>query len=158
MRNTPNGKLLTRVIRHILPIVLFLAWIFSFFPKFLQALLVRIYILYYSVALHHLPTICQFIGYEPLAKVFHMAFEEMDEVLERDDRVLAVVKDRVKLYYGASDRWAPVRYCESLKHELPGIDAQVCQQSFEHAFVLRYSKEVAHMVADWMIEARDKCQ
>lgn len=84
-----------------------------------------------------------------------MAGDEMDQVLERDSRTVTMHKDRVKFYYAASDRWAPVRLCNGLKRDIPGIDAEVCQRNFEHAFVLKHSKEVALMVADWILERSD---
>lgn len=81
-----------------------------------------------------------------------MALDEMGQVLERDSSTIMLHKDRVKLYYGASDRWAPVRFCDGLKRDVPEIEAEVCRRNFEHAFVLQHSKEVALMVADWILE------
>lgn len=150
MAESPNGKLLTRFVCHIVWLLVFLSWIFTLLPSLLQSLIIRIYTTYYSVPNMHLENIIDFIEPNNLSSVFHMGLDEMDVVKERDNDIIIKHKDSIKLYYGAKDRWAPQSFYRKLKHDIPDIDAQVCKRNFEHAFVLRFSEEVGNMVSDWI--------
>lgn len=100
----------------------------------------------------HLKTIVNFINPEILQKVFFMAYEEMDLVKARDDDVIKENVKKLKFYYGASDGWTPVAYYNKLKEDFPELDAELCVRKFDHSYVLRTSRDVGSMVAEWLKE------
>lgn len=87
-----------------------------------------------------------------LEKVFFMAFEEMEQVKERDNEVIRCNLKKLKFYYGGNDDWAPVRYFSKLKEEIPEVDAEVCDKKIDHSFVLKSSRDMGNLVANWVKE------
>ena len=59
-------------------------------------------------------------------------------------------KKRLHLYYGTIDKWVPVQFYESLKENVPGVQAELCQNKIPHAFVLSSSEIVAEIVSKWI--------
>ena len=57
--------------------------------------------------------------------------------------------NKLIFYYGATDQWAPVSYCEDMKKKFPDGEIYLCERK-EHAFLLESSEEVAKMVAPWI--------
>ncbi|KAJ7351004.1 hypothetical protein OS493_037361 [Desmophyllum pertusum] len=79
-----------------------------------------------------------------------MAQDEMKEVVHPDDEVIEQNLKKLIFYYGATDHWAPVSYCEDMKMRFPEGEIYLCERKFQHAFVLESSEEVAEMVASWI--------
>lgn len=152
MAETTNGKLLVNYVRPILKLVFFLAWIFMMLPTFLQNFMLLAYSYIRDVDVKHKETIHDIVNPDILKKVFFMAYEEMDLVRERNRRIIEENIKRIRFYYGATDGWAPVKYYENLKRDIPDVDAELCVRNFNHAFVLRMSVPVAQMVSNWIIE------
>lgn len=100
----------------------------------------------------HTKTVVDLINPGVLEKVFFMAYEEMDQVKERDNDAIRNNVKKLKFYYGANDGWAPVSYFSKLKDEIPDVDAEVCTRKFDHSFVLKSSRDVGRMVAEWIRE------
>lgn len=150
MAETKNGIFLTSIIKRILWLIIFLSWIFTFIPTIIQNFLIYLYLQFTCTAKMHLKTIRGLVDPLVLENVFFMAYKEMDEVKGRDNETLRKNKDKIKLYYGASDGWAPTEYCLNLKNDVPGIDAEICVRNFNHAFVLNCSRQVGSMVANWI--------
>lgn len=145
-----NMMFMTKIIQPIVLIIIFLSWIFTMFPYFIQKLLITIYCKIERVDKRQIEPIRKFVDPFVLGNVFRMAFDQRDIVIDRDNETLTENKNRIKLYYGAHDNWAPKRFFYSLKTEIPDIDADVCTRGFTHAFVLRQSEEVGKMVASWL--------
>ncbi|XP_048519495.1 lipid droplet-associated hydrolase isoform X3 [Dendroctonus ponderosae] len=76
------------------------------------------------------------------------AFEEMDQVLERNDKILHDNIDKVKLYYGKTDGWAPEEFYGKIKQDLPNVDAELT--NICHTFVFNHSVDVAATVCKWI--------
>ncbi|KAK5640810.1 hypothetical protein RI129_009357 [Pyrocoelia pectoralis] len=150
MAQTKNGWYMVNVIQYLVRLILLLTWIFTLLPFVLQYLLIKGYIIFYSVLNTHLETIIDFLRPDVLDKVFYLAVDEMYKVKERATNVLLENKRKIKLYYGANDRWSPQKYCKQLKRDIPDIDAEICTRNFEHAFVLRHPEQVAVMVSSWI--------
>ncbi|KAJ8948426.1 hypothetical protein NQ318_007949 [Aromia moschata] len=83
-----------------------------------------------------------------LRRVFFLAFEEMDQVKQRNDEAIKRNIKKIKLYYGMNDGWAPGSFCDRIKTDIPNIDAQVCP--YDHVFVFKNSVEIADIVSDWI--------
>ncbi|XP_048519496.1 lipid droplet-associated hydrolase isoform X4 [Dendroctonus ponderosae] len=75
-------------------------------------------------------------------------FEEMDQVLERNDKILHDNIDKVKLYYGKTDGWAPEEFYGKIKQDLPNVDAELT--NICHTFVFNHSVDVAATVCKWI--------
>lgn len=152
MSDTKNGKFLTKFVAYIVWLIIFLAFIFSHLPSFLQNFLLYIYFRINCIPRMHIKSVKELIDPGVLQKVFFMAFEEMDQVKERDNDVIRSNLKKLKFYYGASDGWAPVSYFSRLKEEIPDVDAEVCTRKFDHSFVLKSSRDVGNMVSEWIRE------
>lgn len=152
MAETPNGKLLVNFVKHILKLVLFLAWIFMILPTFIQNILLYIYSAIRNVEDKHKETIRNIVNPDVLDKVFFMAFDEMDLVRERNQNSIVENVKKIKFYYGATDGWTPIKYYEKLKKDVPDVEAELCVRNFNHAFVLGMSVPVGQMVSNWILE------
>lgn len=64
--------------------------------------------------------------------------------------------DKLKIYFGVSDGWAPLTYYESLKAAQPNIDVSVIDKKFQHTFVLDTPEETATILSDEIKKERSK--
>ena len=152
MAETPNGKIVTFVINYILWLTLFGSWIFIFLPTFLQVTLLRIYCFVVSLPTDNIPALLKLINPHVLNKVFFLAGDEMKKVRELDDEIIKANIDKLRIYYGATDGWTPLKYYEELKQKHKDVKAEVCSRGYQHAFVLKHSKEVADLVSSWLLK------
>lgn len=152
MADTKNGKFLTKFVAYIVWLIVFLAFIYSVLPSFLQNFLMYLFFKLNCIPKMHMKSCIQLIDPRVLEKVFFMAFEEMDQVRERDNEVIRSNVKKLKLYYGESDDWAPVSYYSRLKEEIPEVDAEVCTRKFDHSYVLKSSRDMGNVVANWIKE------
>lgn len=150
MSDTPNGKFMTGTVRHVVWLLVFLSWIYTILPSLLQNFLVYLFIKFQGIPKMHLKTIVSFINPRVLENVFFMAFEEMELVKERDNDAIRDNLKKLKFYYGTTDGWVPVNYCEKVRAEFPEADVELCERKFDHSFVLSTSREVGNMVAGWI--------
>ncbi|CAG9857015.1 unnamed protein product [Phyllotreta striolata] len=148
MAKTPNGKFLINFIKPIIWLVILLSALFVSLPVALQNASVLLYIYIVRIRRDNLDSIKRLIKPGVLRRVFFLAYEEMDLVLQRNDRSIRNNIDKIKLLYGRSDGWTPLSYYERIKKDHPGIDADLT--TFNHAFVLNASLEVADLVCDWI--------
>ncbi|CAD6215884.1 GSCOCG00000700001-RA-CDS [Cotesia congregata] len=153
MAETPNGKFLTNFVLRAATLIVFLAWIFSFFPVVLQSILIRIFGGFFAgVTNKSIKPVRQLLEPPVLDRVFKLAQDEMVKVRERDDELISNYEDKLWVYYGATDGWTPQNYCTELKAKHPDINAQICKRGFRHAFVLTDEVEVGKMVGDIISE------
>ncbi|CAG9832991.1 unnamed protein product [Diabrotica balteata] len=148
MAKTPNGLFLNGFLRSIISFVVLLSGLFAIFPRFIQTALLYGYMTIVGMPKHNCDIIRSLIRPAILKRVFFLAYEEMDQVLERNSHSLEQNIKKVKLLYGETDGWTPLQYYTNLKKDIPDIDAEVT--SFNHAFVLNRSHEIGDMVCDWI--------
>ncbi|XP_030750951.1 lipid droplet-associated hydrolase [Sitophilus oryzae] len=149
MANTKNGKFLNFV-KCFVSILLFLSWIFTLLPTMLSALLLYIYTYIANVPYNlHSESIKELLKPGILRRVFFLAYEEMDQVKERNSAAIRENVNKIKFYYGKTDGWTPDSYINKLKQDIPNVDVEIC--TFDHAFVFNYSTEVGATVADWIL-------
>ncbi|XP_011310740.1 UPF0554 protein C2orf43 homolog [Fopius arisanus] len=154
MAETKSGIFFSNILLRIAPLLYFLAWIFTFFPKILREFLVRVFgILFVGFGSQSVQPMLQLIEPEVLKRVFLMGKEEMHQVRELDHRIISKYSDKLWLYYGATDGWVPVRYYDRLKARHPEVEAHLCKRGFRHAFVLSNEKDVGKMVGDLINES-----
>lgn len=87
-------------------------------------------------------------------KIWFLALDEMQKIRELDVETLKSNINRLKLYYGTIDDWVPTEYYHEIVKRIPGIDAELCKQKYEHAYVLKTGPEVGKMVSEWINENR----
>lgn len=85
-----------------------------------------------------------------MKRVFHLGFSHISEVREFNEDVVKRWSGRMKMYYGATDLWAPVRYAYHVKQKCPEAYVDVCSKGYNHTFVTKYPTEVADMVCEWI--------
>jgi len=72
------------------------------------------------------------------------------QVVDLDRDTVEKFSPKLRFYFGASDRWCPVKYYSDMVDLVPSVRAQVCEKMIPHAFVLGYSDEIAEEVAKWI--------
>ncbi len=92
-----------------------------------------------------------------MEKVLFLANEEMKRVAELDSATLETLRSNhqiLKIYYGTTDGWAPLKYCYQLKEKIPELDLEIDTRKFEHAFVIKSSVDLGLVVAEWIMNRR----
>lgn len=148
MAETKNGWFFTRIVSRLAWLLIFLCYVFSFFPKFLRTLLIAAFYPVHGVPGNHTKAVLRLLNPHSLRNVIRLAEEEMDAVKQRDDPLIAKNLDRLWFYYGNCDGWVPVEYFHDLKANHPEARAQLCQKGYRHSFVLKYSRELGKIIAD----------
>lgn len=87
-----------------------------------------------------------------MEKVVHMADEEMKHVVDLDSQTIENNKEIIKLYYGANDGWAPVKYMRELGDKIANVDAELDGNNIDHAFMLKDSERMGRKVGEWIIK------
>lgn len=154
MAESPNGRLYTGWLQRFWWIVYMAAVLFAMCPTLLHVLLLRMYFYIQSIPTHYIGTTLKYIRPTILKKIVHMADQEMIHVREADYETIVRNKHRIKIYYGATDGWTPLEYYKQLKERIPDVDASVDEHDINHAFVLRSSVEMGHIVAEWITKKR----
>lgn len=149
MATTDNGKFLIRYVKPIVWLLVFLSWIFTLLPKIIQTLLLYIYLLLNGIPLsEQCENLRNLIKPGVLKRVFFLAFEEMDQVRERNNKVILENIGKIKFCYGIKDKWAPESLCLKLQSDIPNVNAKLC--NYDHVFVFKYSSEMGYEVSDWI--------
>ncbi|KAJ8923053.1 hypothetical protein NQ315_001602 [Exocentrus adspersus] len=149
MADTSNGKFLTRFIKPIVPVIVFLSWIFTILPSIVQFILLYAYMFVTGLNVEeHMKNILALVKPGVLRRVFFLAFEELDQVRDRNDDIIRKHLKKIKVFYGRTDGWAPASFCDRIKRDIPGVDAEVSE--YDHSFVLKQSSEVGYRVSDWI--------
>ncbi|GFG30462.1 hypothetical protein Cfor_09305 [Coptotermes formosanus] len=152
MAESPNGKLMTGIIKHIVPVMLFLVWIFTFFPVPIKKILLSVHFIVRRMPTYHVAPTMKLMNPTVLGNVMFLALEEMDKVKELDDKSVRDASDLLFLYYGTTDGWVPLQYWKDMAQNHPEIKCMVCEKGIDHAFVLRYNNEMADILSDLIQE------
>lgn len=155
MALSPNGRFLTRFVLPVSGTLVFLSQIFTWLPRFLQSLLVKGFFVARRRGAEAVDVTVRLVNPGVLARVFHLAADEMEKVVDLDEAALREFGDRLHFYYGVRDGWAPLSYCEDLRGKYPDLQVETCTQNVDHAFVLGSGEEMGELVAKWIQE--DRC-
>ena len=148
MAESWNGKIMTRIVKHFVPLIIFFSWIFTLFPLFVKKLLVGLQFLVRRIPNYHVAPTLKLINPTVLENVFYLALDEMEKVRELDDKVIKELSEVLFLYYGTTDGWVPVDYWKSMTENHPEVRSVLCKKKLDHAFVLRHSDEMANILSD----------
>lgn len=155
MAATPNGKFLNYTVYYILWLIYFLSWFFTILPEKIKYFLIYVYfLLNWNTNEDIITATVDLIHPAELNKIFFMGYDEMELVNNLDPNLIEPHMNQIKLYYGATDNWAPASYYRRLKDKYPELDADICVRKFAHAFVLHTPEDVGNMVSGWI--AADK--
>ncbi|KAK3928438.1 Lipid droplet-associated hydrolase [Frankliniella fusca] len=156
---TPNGRFLSKAVVHILWLVYFLAGIFAALPTFIQMTLISLYLRLFGTGTSTTVKqgVIQLINPKILRSVFFLAFDEMKVIKELDVELIKKRKEKLIIYYGDHDRWAPVSHYENLIKSVPNVQAMVCKKGLDHAFMLcKPSYLMAEVVEEMVQKNRTK--
>lgn len=157
MAESPNGKLMTGVIKHLVPVIIFLVWVFTFLPVLVKKFLLSMHFLLRRIPTYHVSTTMQLMNPAVLGNIFFLALDEMEKVKELDDKSLREVNDLLLLYYGTTDGWVPLKYWKDMAQNHPEVKCVLCEKKIDHAFVLRHSDKMADILSDLIQEHEQKC-
>ena len=151
MAETPNGRMLTPVLRHLRWFAVLLAFFFCFLPQAFRRGILEWY--YKNVDYPDCVPKALLETVTPWTSNFatYLGKTEMNKVraLQRDlvERHLP----KLSLYYGSIDDWAPVQYYHDFVEQFPKADARLCDLRLKHAFILKRAegKAMAKIIWRW---------
>ncbi|XP_043505483.1 lipid droplet-associated hydrolase [Polistes fuscatus] len=152
MADTPNGRFLKNFILRIVNLLLFLTWIFTFFPYYLKAFLIRLFGIFYGIPAKSINAVILLLHPSVLKRVFRLADEEMKQVKELDHDIISQHIGKLWFYYSEKDQWTPISYYRNMKAKYPNIEANLCKHGFAHSFVLSHDKEMGEIVGNLINE------
>lgn len=150
MADTPQGKFLNKFVRYFVSILVFLTWVFILLPSIVQTFLVKAYLFLTRSPVSFINEAKSFLKPNVIRNVLFMVMDEMEKVNDRNDSCIEKNLNKLKLYYGQTDHWAPPSYYYRIKEKYPTINAELC--NFEHAFVMKNSEDVGKIVVGWIQE------
>ena len=63
---------------------------------------------------------------------------------------------KLRFYYGTTDAWVPLSYYHEMKDVFPEGDVHLCEEGYEHAFVIKNSEEMGLVVWGWILEVFER--
>ncbi|XP_065155772.1 lipid droplet-associated hydrolase [Atheta coriaria] len=148
MADSPNGRFYVRFVQRIQTILLILSYLFSLLPQIIRNL-VGVVILYLGgFDRAFLQPMLTLSSPSVARKVMFLADDEMASVRQRNDALIKAHQDKIVGYYGQTDGWTPIKYYEDIRRDIPGVQVQLASKEFEHAYVLKHSREVAMVISD----------
>jgi len=115
-------------------------------------LIIRIFGIFYGIPVKFNKIITEMLNPKVLHKIIKLAGEEMKYVKEADHETISKHADKLWLYYGANDKWTPVKYYRDMISKHPDLNAQLCQRNFQHTFVLKNSEGMGYILGDLINE------
>ncbi|KAI4504481.1 hypothetical protein M0802_000031 [Mischocyttarus mexicanus] len=125
MADTPNGRFLKNFLLHIVNLLLFLTWIFTFFPFYLKTFLIRLFGIFYGIPARSIDAVVLLLQPSVLKKVFRLADEEMKQVKELDHNIISQHTGKLWLYYSEKDNWTPISYYRNMKAKHPNVEVNL---------------------------------
>ncbi|CAH1391513.1 unnamed protein product [Nezara viridula] len=146
---TPNGKLYTSFVQHIVPFLVFLAWIFSVLPKTFQSYLVQLFFRsnWTCTKEHCADGLIKLFTSQSSSAALHLALDEMATIKDLDNEVYEKHCSKIYIYYGQNDRWAPLDQYHHIMQLHPKINGTLLEEKFTHAFVLTTPIDMAQLLS-----------
>ncbi|XP_064159510.1 lipid droplet-associated hydrolase isoform X2 [Anguilla rostrata] len=151
MAVTPQGRVMTPVLRQLRYVAYLPVFLLSLLPQSLQATVVKVALrAVRCLDLSVIPAALSLFNVDCAANAMYMGSQEMVQVLGRDDSTIRQNLDKLIFYYGATDSWCPVQYYQDVRADFPRGNIRLCGKGYRHAFVLDAGAEVAAMVTEWV--------
>lgn len=148
MAESRNGKFLNNVLRKINVLLVMFFSLAALLPLWLRTYVIGLYLKYHSLPPHYTERILKYLNPKVGEKVLFLAYDEMDTVTALNNEALDNVKHLTNVIYSNRDGWAPVQYMDDLRTFQPHL--QMKEVHINHAFVLKYSEQIAEMVSDFI--------
>ena len=132
--------------------LIFLSWILSLLPFFIQYFLISAFGFFYGFSSKSTKAIIQLLQPPVLRKVFSLAKQEMVVVNELDEDLVSLHKKKLWFYYGSKDGWVPVSYYQNMRVKFPYVEMQLCKRGFYHSFVLQNSHDMGQLLGNLISE------
>ncbi|XP_066906445.1 lipid droplet-associated hydrolase isoform X2 [Halyomorpha halys] len=120
---SPNGKLYTSVVQHIVPFLVFLSWMFSMLPKTFQSYLIGLFLRWNKhftcIKEDCSEGIMNLFTSQSTSTALHLALDEMATIKDLDNEVYEKYHSKIYCYYAQNDRWAPLDQYHHLMKEHP---------------------------------------
>lgn len=149
MKVSPNGRRLWPVLCYLRWLVVLLVWAVSLLPGKLKDTILQWHF-GEEVAQCSVGATRELLHARVVQNMLWMAYNELLQVVELDVETVRRHKNKILLYYGASDGWCPQSYWKEIKAQVDGVEALLCDDGSQHAFVLRHSRPVAEKLARWI--------
>lgn len=94
------------------------------------------------------PATMQLFNYDIINRISYLAKCELEQVVELDTPAVEKHLDKLTFYFGAKDGWCPVSFAGEMIEKFPGLSHKICENGYEHAFVLESSLEMAEFVCN----------
>ncbi|XP_074656482.1 lipid droplet-associated hydrolase-like [Tubulanus polymorphus] len=150
MAESQHGQIAFPLLRYLRWLAILIVTILSYLSPIVQYRIVRWYFQTRAVAR------CAYNAslnlFDPISACnsMYLALKELEQVREPDLQTIGRYSERLIVYYGAVDHWCPLAYYERMKERFPAAEIYLCQQGFEHAFVLESSEQMAEMSWHWI--------
>ena len=145
MSETPNGQQQTPLFTTFRTMFVFVVWLLSFIPAFIQTyILHRVFCKSPSNQRHNFVRAIMNIGSPgSIYNILCMAQQEMQEVGALPVDIVRHHLSKLVFYYGVGDQWTLPHFCSDLQRLFPEGDITLCPHGYAHAFVLLASVPVA---------------
>jgi Lipid-droplet associated hydrolase len=150
MVDSNNGFWFYKVFNPIFFLLRLFYYAFSFLPLIVRTIILYIFCYCSGIPEYFLGTVIKTSSPTVLDKVWFMAEDEMQKVCDIDDEVIMRNLHRLKFYYSTFDGWVPIDYYKNVIERFPGIDAELCQRSINHGFVISHGPTMGRMVSEWI--------
>ncbi|XP_022910348.1 lipid droplet-associated hydrolase-like [Onthophagus taurus] len=150
MAETPNGVFIMSILRPLKFLLLPLIYFIYILPMFIKIFLISLYIKFADIPKRFINIVLEFVHPYTFQNFCDMGMDEMYTVRARNDDIIKANLEKITLYYGKSDCWVPISYYDKIKKEIYGINAQLCDKNYKHAFVLHDSIEMGDLVGEWI--------
>ncbi|CAG7709984.1 unnamed protein product [Allacma fusca] len=142
MRETPNGRRLWSILPYY-PYGAYLFLPFFLLPGFIQRFLLYLYFFVRSPPPCISNATLQLFNKDVYLRILFLAKTELTFVNELDVDTLKRFCKKIYFYFGTTDGWCPVSYVHGMVDRIPELQYEICSRGFEHAFVIKNSKEMA---------------
>lgn len=149
MKTSPNGRVLWPILDYLRWLVVFLTVFAYVLPERLKDAILALYF-GSNVAACSVRATKELLHPRLVQNVLFMAYNELKEVNDADVDTISRHKDRITLYYGATDGWVPTTYRDELKQKVEGVSAFLCDKGYKHAFVLCHSQPVGELLVQFI--------
>ncbi|KAG7168897.1 lipid droplet-associated hydrolase-like [Homarus americanus] len=150
MKITPNGRRMWPMLCYFRWLVVLLTACLWLLPVRVKERLLKLYFRGRKVADCSFQATIQLFHPKVMQNVLWMAYNELMQVCDVDTVTIDKHKDNIVLYYGATDGWCPQIYRDDLKAKIEGVSAILCEDGYQHAFVLEYSEPVGRKIVNWI--------
>lgn len=150
MALSPKGTVVTPILRYLRWLAVPPMLLLSFVPEQVQEQVIRWYFKGRDIHESAVKATVHLCDKVVAQNLLYMANDEMQKVTTPDIENIQRNLHRVMFYYGIDDHWCPVSFYQDMKELFPKGDIFLCDEGFEHAFVLEHGPPMARKLAKYL--------